>query len=101
MPALSLKQGKDDGGNMEIKTNRDGVATLDVIPIGDTIRLQVVADGFQTFGEDYAIDSSVKEIEVRMKKPTKQDSIYSTPLGSPGTTTDGNSKNASGSPASK
>jgi hypothetical protein len=96
-----IKQGKDDGGNMEIKTNRDGVAMLDVIPIGDTIRLQVVADGFQTFGEDYAIDSSVKEIEVRMKKPTKQDSIYSTPLGSPGTTTDGNSKNASGSPASK
>jgi hypothetical protein len=90
-----IKNGKD-GGNMEIKTNRDGVATLDIMPVGDTFRLQVVADGFQTFGEDYTIDSSVKEIEVKMKKPVAQQSIYTTPPGSPATTTDGKQGTPSG-----
>jgi hypothetical protein len=90
-----IKNGKD-GGNMEIKTNREGIATLDIMPVGDTFRLQVVADGFQTFGEDYTIDSSVKEIEVKMKKPVAQQSIYSTPPGSPATTTDGSSSKPSG-----
>jgi hypothetical protein len=95
-----IKNGKD-GGNMEIKTNREGVATLDIMPIGDTFRLQVVADGFQTFGEDYTIDSSVKEIEVKMKKPVAQQSIYSTPPGSPATTTDGSSSKPSGATPSQ
>jgi Carboxypeptidase regulatory-like domain len=95
-----IKNGKD-GGNMEIKTNREGVATLDIMPIGDTFRLQVVADGFQTFGEDYTIDSSVKEIEVKMKKPVSQQSIYSTPPGSPATTTDGKSNKPSGATPSQ
>src|SRR5882757_7583384 len=34
-----LKDGKDDG-NMEMKTNQEGKAVLDVIPVGDTVRLQ-------------------------------------------------------------
>jgi hypothetical protein len=91
-----IKNGKD-GGNMEIKTNREGIATLDIMPVGDTFRLQVIADGFQTFGEDYTIDSSVKEIEVKMKKPVKQASIYATPPGSPATTTSGAQGTPSGS----
>jgi hypothetical protein len=70
-----LKDGKDEG-NMEIKTNRDGVAILDLIPIGDTVRLQVVADGFQTFGQDYTIDSDTKLLDVKLEKPAKQSSLY-------------------------
>jgi len=70
-----LKGGKDEG-NMEIKTNHEGVAILDLIPIGDSVRLQVVADGFQTFGQDYTIDSDTKIIEVKMQPPGKQSSLY-------------------------
>lgn len=91
-----IKGGKDAGGNMEIKTNREGIATLDIMPVGDSFRLQVIADGFQTFGEDYTIDSSVKEIEVKMMKPVSQQSIYTTPPGSPATTTDGGPGTPSG-----
>ena len=41
---------------MEMKTNEEGKTIIDVIPIGDTMRLQVIADGFQTFGQDYKIE---------------------------------------------
>ena len=37
---------------MELKTNEDGKAIIDVIPIGDTVRLQVIANGFQTYGAE-------------------------------------------------
>lgn len=70
-----LKNGKDDG-NMELKTNEDGKAVLDVIPVGDTVRLQIVASGYQTYGADYDIDSNTKEIEVKLLKPGHQYSIY-------------------------
>jgi hypothetical protein len=61
---------------MEIKTNHDGLATLDVIPVGDTILLQVVADGFQTFGENYKIDGDSKQIVVKLNRPVAQYSAY-------------------------
>jgi len=69
-------QGEKDKGNMELKTNEDGKAVIDVLPIGDTVRLQVIAKGFQTFGDDYKIDKSQLAIEVRLKRPGEQYSIY-------------------------
>jgi hypothetical protein len=73
-----LKGGKDNG-NLEIKTNHDGVAILDLIPVGDTVRLQVIADGFQTYGEDFTVDSDNKLLAVKMNKPVPQSSLYAKP----------------------
>jgi hypothetical protein len=70
-----LKNGKDEGA-MEVKTDEDGKVALDIIPIGDVLRLQIIAPGFQTFGEDYPVDAPAKEITVRMKRPGAQYSIY-------------------------
>jgi hypothetical protein len=42
-------EGEKDKGNMELKTNEDGKAIIDVLPIGDTVRLQIIAKGFQTY----------------------------------------------------
>jgi Carboxypeptidase regulatory-like domain len=83
-----LKGGKDEG-NMEIKTNHEGVAELDLIPVGDTVRLQVVAEGFQTFGQDYTVDSDTKNIDVKLLQPGKQSSLYPSSDGnaSPSSTT--------------
>jgi hypothetical protein len=67
--------GKDEG-NMELKTNEDGKTIIDVLPLGDTVRLQVIARGFQTYGEDYKVDKAEMGIEVRMKRPGEQYSIY-------------------------
>lgn len=70
-----LENGKDKG-NMELKTNEDGKVTLDLIPIGDQLRIQVLAEGYQTFGNDYELPTDKKDIEVKMKRPQKQYSIY-------------------------
>lgn len=69
-------QGDRDMGGMELKTDADGKAVIDVIPIGDTVRMQVLAKGFQTYGEDFKIDRESMTREVRLKRPGEQYSIY-------------------------
>jgi hypothetical protein len=69
-------EGEKDKGNMELKTNDDGKTLIDVIPIGSTVRLQVIVRGFQTYGEDYEIKTANMAIEIRMKRPGEQYSIY-------------------------
>jgi hypothetical protein len=68
--------GEEGKGNMEMKTNEEGKAIIDVIPVGDTVRLQVIADGFQTFGQDYKIEGDAKDIVVKLKRPARQYSTY-------------------------
>jgi hypothetical protein len=69
-------EGEHDRGAMELKTNEDGKAIIDVIPIGDVVRLQVIAKGFQTYGQDYKIDKPQMAMEIRLKRPGEQYSIY-------------------------
>jgi hypothetical protein len=69
-------EGEKDKGNMELKTNDDGKAVIDVMPIGDVVRLQIIAKGFQTFGDDYKVDKAKMAIDIRMKRPGEQYSIY-------------------------
>jgi 5-hydroxyisourate hydrolase-like protein (transthyretin family) len=69
-------QGEKDEGNMELKTNEDGKTIIDVLPIGGTVRMQVIAKGFRTFGDDYVVDKAEMAIEIRMKRPGEQYSIY-------------------------
>jgi hypothetical protein len=65
-----------DEGNMELKSNEDGKAMIDVLPIGETVRLQIIGKGYKTFGQDYPIDKANMSIEVRMKRPGEQYSTY-------------------------
>jgi len=69
-------EGERDKGALEVKTNEDGKAVIDVIPIGDTVTLQVIADGYQTYGQSYKIDKPEMTMEVRMKRPGGQYTIY-------------------------
>jgi 5-hydroxyisourate hydrolase-like protein (transthyretin family) len=69
-------EGEKDKGNMELKTNEDGKTIIDVLPIGDVVRLQIIAKGFQTYGEDYKIDKAEMAVEIRLKRPGEQYSIY-------------------------
>lgn len=70
-----VKDGKDQG-NMELKTNEQGKANLNLIPIGDTLLLQVIADGYRTYGEEYPLPDATKTIEVKLQRPVRQYSIY-------------------------
>jgi len=69
-------RGTRDKGNMELKTNEDGKTVIEVLPLGQTVRLQIIAKGFQTFGDDYKIDKDQMAFEIHMKRPGEQYSIY-------------------------
>ncbi len=68
-------KGKQGRGGFELKTDNDGKTHFEGVPYGK-LRVQVLAPGFQTFGEDYEIGEAEKEITVRLKRPVKQYSIY-------------------------
>lgn len=61
---------------MEVKTDPDGKAVIDIIPTGSLVRVQIIANGFATFAEDYQIDESSREIQVSMVRPQEQVSGY-------------------------
>ena len=63
-------------GNMELKTNEDGKSIIDVLPIGSTMRLQILAKGYQTYGQDYKVDKANMAFDVKLKRPVPQYSIY-------------------------
>ena len=71
----AIKDGKDDG-NLEVKTDPDGKAAIDVIETGSVVTVQVIANGFATFAEEYRVDGPTREIAVALLKPQEQVSAY-------------------------
>lgn len=69
------KHDKQDRGGIELKTDADGKASFEGVPYGK-LRVQVLAPGFQTFGEDYDINQPTMEITIKLKRPEGQYSIY-------------------------
>jgi len=67
--------GKQGKGGMELKTDADGKADFDGIPYG-MLRVQVLASGFQTYGEDFDIEKPKMEFTIKLKRPRGQFSIY-------------------------
>jgi hypothetical protein len=68
-------QGKQGKGGMELKTDADGKADFDGIPYG-MLRVQVLAHGFQTYGEDFDVEKPKMEFTIKLKRPQGQFSIY-------------------------
>lgn len=69
------KEGKQSKGGMELKTDADGKASLDTVPYGK-IRVQAIAPGLQTYGEDFDITQPAQQITIKMNRPQEQYSIY-------------------------
>ena len=69
------RKGKQSRGGLELKTDNEGRTNIDGIPYGP-LRVQVLAPGFQTFGEDYEINKPELEITVKLKRPGGQYSVY-------------------------
>jgi hypothetical protein len=90
-------KGKDQGA-MELKTDLEGKTKLDVIPVGSTVRLQIIATGFQTFGNDYIANADAKQITIKMERPKSQYSIYK---GNATGDQSGQAQETTGKPASK
>ena len=68
-------RGKQGRGGLELKTYAEGKTSFDGIPYGK-LRVQVLASGFQTFGEDYEVNQGKMQFTVKLKRPQGQYSIY-------------------------
>jgi hypothetical protein len=71
----SFLNGKEEG-NLEVKTDPDGKAIIDVIPTGSKVRVQVIATGFATYAQEYVVAEPSREIAVAMLRPQEQVSTY-------------------------
>jgi hypothetical protein len=69
------KEGRQSKGGLNLKTSEEGKASVPGIPFGK-VRIQVIAKGFQTFGEDIDVNQSEQEIVIKMKPPAEQYTIY-------------------------
>ena len=69
------KDGKQERGGLELKADAEGRAAYDGVPYGK-LRIQVLANGFQTFGQDYEVDKPKMDIVIKLKRPQGQYSIY-------------------------
>lgn len=67
--------GKQERGGIELKTDPEGKTSYEGVPYGK-LRVQVLAPGFQTYGEDFDIGQPSMDITVKLKRPVKQYSIY-------------------------
>lgn len=69
------KNGNQKQEGIELKTHEDGKAEVSGIPYGK-FRVQVIASGFRTYGEDYEINQPNQEFTIKLQKPAEQYSIY-------------------------
>jgi carboxypeptidase family protein len=70
-----VKLGKLDCPAYELKTNQEGQAKLPPIPQGK-IRIQVIAKGYQTFGQDFTIKEDEKTVDIKLNPPQQQYSAH-------------------------
>ncbi|QMV19561.1 hypothetical protein GOB94_13365 [Granulicella sp. 5B5] len=71
----AVRDGHNDG-NLEVKTDEDGKAVIDVIEIGSKVNVQVIANGFATSAQEIDVDTPTKDLLVKMQRPRAQVSEF-------------------------
>jgi hypothetical protein len=61
---------KDKKTELNVKTNREGVAHVAEAPLGRAL-VQIIADGWKTYGRWYDITDPRQVIKVRLERPPK------------------------------
>ena len=69
------KFGKNVRTSWELRTNQDGEAKIPPIPQGD-ILIQVIAKGYQTYGDTITIEEAERTVDIKLSKPVKQYSAH-------------------------
>jgi hypothetical protein len=70
-----LKFGKHVRDTYELRTNQEGEATIPEIPQGK-ILIQVIAHGYQTYGQTVDITEEERTINIKLNPPQKQYSAH-------------------------
>jgi hypothetical protein len=69
------KLGKKIRTEWELRSNQDGLAKIPPIPQG-TILVQIIAKGYQTFGQNFDVDEEQKTLEIALNPPQPQYSAH-------------------------
>lgn len=69
------KFGKKIRTHWETRTNQEGVAKLPPIPQGK-VRIQIIAKGYQTYGNVYDLNQDEQTVEIKMNPPQSQFSVH-------------------------
>jgi hypothetical protein len=69
------KLGKKITTRWELRTNQQGQAKIPPIPQGK-ILVQVIAKGYQTFGDTFEINEEEKTLEIKLNPPQPQFSVH-------------------------
>jgi hypothetical protein len=64
------KIGKDKKIELNVKTNREGMAHVPDAPLGRVL-IQIVAEGWKTYGRWYDITDAKQPIKIHLDKPPK------------------------------
>lgn len=76
----STFQGRDDG-NMEVKTDPNGNATMDLIQVGSDVDVQVIAKGYATYSHQLTSVGAKESLVAKMVRPHDQVSQWETSAG--------------------
>lgn len=69
------KFGKSVRTNWELRTNQQGMVKIPPVPQGK-ILIQVIAKGFQTYGQTIQVEEEEKTVEIKLNPPQPQFSAH-------------------------
>lgn len=70
-----VKLGKMVRTTWEMRSSQEGVAEIPDMPKGQ-VRIQVIAKGYQTFGDTFDVNEDERTIEIKLNPPQKQYSSH-------------------------
>ena len=70
-----IKLGKKIRDTYELRTNQEGEASIPEIPQGKII-VQIIAKGYQTYGQTLDINEPERTVEIKLNPPQKQYSAH-------------------------
>lgn len=70
-----VKLGKKVSKHWEVRTNQDGIAKIPPLPEGK-VRVQIIAKGYQTFGQVYDVSGPEQRVEIKLNPPQPQHSAH-------------------------
>ena len=73
-----VKLGKRIMTSWEMKTNQEGWTKCPPIPQG-RILVQVIAKGYQTYGQQIDVNEEERTVEVKLQEPQEQHSVHENP----------------------
>jgi hypothetical protein len=71
----AVREGKTNG-TLEVKTDPDGNAKIDVLEVGSHVFVQVIASGYATAATEFDLAADGKQLTLKLERPKAQVSTY-------------------------